>query len=1009
MSKSQFDDLLSNDDLKDVKKYILSKTELKKPRELSDEEKERIEFRRKAGWSWFNPTSIAGANLKKRDVVQFIQNPHYRAGFDFLANDGLGALGSLAGGAYMNLLTKAKYTHSDARTLLNPFKSDISSKWYTNPAFLLPVTRLVPSILKYKTNVRKQRLINDIAESYMQNHQEGAVESMDHVLKEMLAKEKRVSELKVRSKKVKQASELPSFPGLENFDFNRLGEIQSTMRKVMHAGDMAMLGLGGLNTAMSLLEYKNNKAEVDNMRERFKRKMKEKAEAEVFLNKVRLPLYRKGQSNDDKIEDFDKMFKVSADTSPMLPHQQRIIERLEKDDQPGLILMHGLGSGKTRSSIEAYKKLGLPTEVLLPAALKGNYEKELKKWVGRVPKNINIRSQQEIARKGANPEDFKDKLMIIDEAHRLRNEDTKLYKTVKELAPKKRILLTGTPIYNHPADIAKLINLAAGKNVMPERQPEFEQEYIAQKTVFPSFVHRVLGVKPGQELSVKNKDYLKAVFKKLVDYHGGNSEGFPDVSHERVKVPMSAKQQDIYKAMMKELPWYMRMKVQAGLPPDKKELDKLIPFLSGARMISNTTKGFVKDDKDVSSPKIEKAFEFLKSKIDEDPSYKGLIYSNYLNSGVDPYKALLQKANIPFGEFTGEIKDSVRNQLVKDYNENKLKALIVSSAGGEGLDLKGTRLVQLLEPHFNNEKIKQVIGRAARYKSHESLDPEKRKVLIQNYLSTVTPGMLDKITGKITGSKNISTDEYLQNLADEKEKLNNEFIKLIKGDEKPAFQKEFEKLNKKGNINPILQTVFGKNAIPRPEEGEGMYDAVQRQNRDITARGIAGEQFSNNPLFQRLGMSGDNKFLKFLGGLGSTARGQVDTLMAPFMGGNVPGAAEHLHKSMQGANTMGNFDRLTGVAPGETRDAIEQAKNQFYKSTPSEADGNAKTSSEKLVGGKADKLPKKLFPKKELNKGVKHELEHTSDKGVASEIAKDHLAERADYYSAMEKAKLGGL
>ena len=1003
MSKAKFDGLLSNDDLKDVKKYILSKTELKTPRELSDEEKDRIAFRRKAGWSWFNPASIAGGNLKKRDVAQFIQNPHYRAGFDFVANDGMGALGSLFSGAYLNMMTKEPHMHRNSGSFLNPFKSDISSKWYTNPALLLPVTRLAPAILKYKTNVQKQRLINDIAEGYMQHHQEGAIESMDHVLKEMLAKEKRVSELKVRSKKVKQASELPNFPGIENLDFDQLGKIQSTMHKFMRAGDMAMLGLGGLNTALSYLDYRNNKAEVDNMRERFKRKMKEKAEAEVFVNKVRMPLYRKGLSTDDKIEDFDNMFKSSADSSPILPHQQRIIERLEKDDQPGLILMHGLGSGKTRSSIEAYKKLGLPAEVLLPAALKGNYEKELKKWVGKVPKNINIRSQQEVARKGAAPEDFKDKLMIIDEAHRLRNEDTKLYKTVKELSPKKRILLTGTPIYNHPADIAKLINLAAGKQVMPERQPEFEQEYIGQKTVFPSFIHRVLGVKPGQELSVKNKDYLKAVFKKLVDYHGGNSEGFPDVSHERVSVPMSGKQQEIYKAMMKELPWYMRMKVQAGLPPDRKELDKLIPFLSGARMISNTTKGFVKDDKEVSSPKIEKAFEFLKSKIDEDPSYKGLIYSNYLDSGVEPYKALLQKANIPFGEFTGDINDKVRNQLVKDYNENKLKALIVSSAGGEGLDLKGTRLVQLLEPHFNNEKIKQVIGRAARYKSHEALDPEKRKVLIQNYLSTVTPGMLDKITNKITGSKNISTDEYLQNLADEKEKLNNEFIKLIKGDE------GVDKLNKKGNINPILQTVFGKNAIPRPEEGEGMYDALQRQNRDIDARDVAGEQFANNPLFQRLGISGDNKFLKTLGSLGSTARGKVDTMIAPFMGGNIPEATAHLHKSMQGANTMGNFGRLSGVTPGETRDAIEQAKKQFYKSTPSEADGNAKTSSEKLIGGKADKISKKLFPKKELKKGIKHELEHTSDKGVAAEIAKDHLAERNDYYSAMEKAKLGGL
>lgn len=456
---------------------------------------------------------------------------------------------------------------------------------------------------------------------------------------------------------------------------------------------------------------------------------------------------------------------------PMLPHQQRVIDRLKAPDQPGLILMHGLGSGKTRSSIEAYKALGLPTEVLLPAALRGNYEKELKKWVGKHPKDIDIKSQQGVARGGANPEDYAEKLMVIDEAHRLRNEDSKLYQTLKKVNPQKRLLLTGTPIYNHPADIAKLINLAAGKEILPERKPEFEKEYIGQKTIFPTIAHRILGVKPGQELSIKNKDFLKRVFNKLIDYHGGGDEGFPDMTHEKVEVPMEKSQERIYQALMKRLPWHLRLKVRAGLPPDKKELDKLIPFLSGARMISNSSAGFTPEGKG-HSPKIERAANFLKTKIKENPNYKALIYSNYLGSGVDPYKKLLTDANIPFGEFTGDINERTRNHLVHEYNKNKLKALIVSSAGGEGLDLKGTRLVQILEPHFNNEKLKQVIGRAARYKSHENLSPAERNVLVQNYISTISPNWM--------GRKRTSTDQYLQTLSDNKDALNNEFIKLIK-------------------------------------------------------------------------------------------------------------------------------------------------------------------------------------------------------------------------------------
>jgi SNF2 family DNA or RNA helicase len=459
----------------------------------------------------------------------------------------------------------------------------------------------------------------------------------------------------------------------------------------------------------------------------------------------------------------------------LLPHQERAIERLKQPDQRGLILMHGLGSGKTRSSIEAYKQLGLPAEVVLPAALKENYVKELKKWLGKVPKDMSLKSQQLLARKGANPEDFENKLLIVDEAHRMRNADTKLFRALKEISPQKRLLLTGTPIYNHPADIAKLINVAAGKNVLPEARPDFEKRYIEQTTVYPSSIDRVLGTRGGLKLGVKNKEELRRIFNKMIDYHGGSSEGFPEMTHENIKVPMDREQQMVYDALMKKLPWHLRLKVRAGLPPGKKELDKLVPFLSGARMISNSSKGFVPEEL-AKSPKIEVAAEYLKSRIGEDPSYKALVYSNYLDNGVNPYKQKLDAAGIPYGEFTGDINDRLRNELVKKYNENKLKALIISSAGGEGLDLKGTRLVQVLEPHFNNEKLKQVVGRAARYLSHSDLPKEKQNVLVQNYLSTLTPSLSDKFLRK----KLTSSDEYLQGLSDQKEQLNNAFIDLIK-------------------------------------------------------------------------------------------------------------------------------------------------------------------------------------------------------------------------------------
>lgn len=468
--------------------------------------------------------------------------------------------------------------------------------------------------------------------------------------------------------------------------------------------------------------------------------------------------------------------KTSVDKDPMLEHQQRVVDRLSQPDQPGLIVMHSLGSGKSKTSLEAYKKLKLPTEVILPASLKGNYEKEIHKWVGKKPKDLNIVSQQNVARNGLPEHELDGKLMIIDEAHRLRNEDTSLYKNLKEQKPAKRLLLTGSPIYNKPSDISKLINLAAGKDILPEREAEFSQEYIGQRVVFPSLIHRALGFSPGQEQFVKNPEYLRKVFHKMIDFHGGTTEGYPEVKEETIKVPMGDDQQKVYKAIMKTLPWHTRLKVSAGLPADRKELDKLIPFLSGSRMISNTSRGFKKDEKEVQSPKIDAAVKFLVDKMKEDPEYKGVVYSNYLNSGINEYAKKLDENKVPYARFTGDETNKVRDQNVKDYNIGKIKALLLTGAGGEGLDLRSSSVLQILEPHFNNPRLDQVRGRVARYHSHEGLPKDKQQVLIQKYLSTLNPGMLDKIRHR----QPVSSDEYLQNLSDQKTRLNNEFIDLIK-------------------------------------------------------------------------------------------------------------------------------------------------------------------------------------------------------------------------------------
>jgi len=452
--------------------------------------------------------------------------------------------------------------------------------------------------------------------------------------------------------------------------------------------------------------------------------------------------------------------------------EKRVQKKLR--DVPGLVLAHGLGTGKTRTSIQVSNALPGDTNVVVPAALKANYRKELNKWLGEHPKKFNIESQQGAAVSGLKKPDTKN--LVVDEAHRAREPQSKLLQALQKSTAGKRLLLTASPVYNHPSDIAPLINLAANSNVLPEGRAAFSNKFIQNETVEPSFLGKLIGVRPGRTPTLKNDPVLRKAIQKYVDYEPGLAEGFPSSKEEVIKVPLKSNQQDIYKTIMGKAPAWVRWKVRAGLPPGKGELQTLQAFLTGARQVSNSTYDFVRDRRKAELPKIQQAADYFREQVAANPRYKGVVYSNYLNSGLAPYKDVLTKHKIPFGEFSGAINTKARDQLVRDYNENKLKALLISSAGAEGLDLKGTRLLQILEPHFNREKEKQIVGRAIRYQSHAGLPPEEQNVLIQRYLSQPTGNWLDRILGKPTVR---GADEYISDLADRKELLNQQLMSQI--------------------------------------------------------------------------------------------------------------------------------------------------------------------------------------------------------------------------------------
>lgn len=473
----------------------------------------------------------------------------------------------------------------------------------------------------------------------------------------------------------------------------------------------------------------------------------------------------------------------TADISTKLqPHQQRVVDRITDPSQHGLVVVHGLGSGKTLTSIAAMDALGGPADVVVPAALQGNYRKELDKHVrGKQPK-VNIQSLENTARVGG--AGLKNPLLVVDEAHRLRNPG-KTRQAIQEAEAAKRLLLTGSLFYNHPADMAPLINLAAGKSILPQTQSEFSRKFINEYDTSPGLIGALRGDKPQHvvEINKRQREPLKQILRQYVDYYPGSTQGFPVRHDEIIEVPMDVEQRKIYETLLAQAPPWVANKIKNQLPPTKAEAKDLNAFLTGIRQVSNTTAPFRSDGRDV-APKMDRAVQELQKRLKDDSDTRAVVYSNWLDAGVKAYERRLQEAKIPYGVFTGEQPKSVRDQYVRDYNEGKLKALLLSGAGSEGLDLKGTRLIQVLDPHWNEERIKQVIGRGIRFKSHDHLPEDKRNVTVQRYFATMPKdGLLERMG---LAEPSGSADMYLKMLSAGKDDVNEQFRKLLIEANSPA-------------------------------------------------------------------------------------------------------------------------------------------------------------------------------------------------------------------------------
>jgi hypothetical protein len=142
-----------------------------------------------------------------------------------------------------------------------------------------------------------------------------------------------------------------------------------------------------------------------------------------------------------------------------------------------------------------------------------------------------------------------------------------------------------------------------------------------------------------------------------------------------------------------------------------------------------------------------------------------------------------------------ELKNTANNNNVGEI----IKVLMITASGSEGINLRNTRYVHIMEPYWNPARSEQVIGRARRICSHKDLPEKLQTVEVFIYLMTFTPEQiksdksielklkdLSKKTYKLRPDKPdeakipFTSDETLFEISTIKEELSNQIITAIK-------------------------------------------------------------------------------------------------------------------------------------------------------------------------------------------------------------------------------------
>jgi len=494
------------------------------------------------------------------------------------------------------------------------------------------------------------------------------------------------------------------------------------------------------------------------------------------------------------------------------PHQERAIGKL-LENGGSLLAAHATGSGKTLTGIAGFEKLRETGKakralVIVPAALRENFVQNLKRFTNSSHSTYGPKGESSSKDIGeGSSSDYNivsyelfrehgDKLLadtgadtlIMDEIHRVRGTEGATYNKIRDLRPKFKnaITLTGSIVNNEPNDVVPLMDITYGPTNHKLVSKNFFDKLFVQKDAKTQgiFSPKVTIIK-----GLKNKQQLAKYLGTKVDFvsHKDLEGDMPARELQTVEVEMSPEQKKLYDFTLTSVDPITRWKIRNNLPVGQREAKDAFSKLMQARQVSTDPAVLDKkldahEDPATYSPKVKAVMTDIEQHLGEDPEHKTVIYGNLLTGQLNAVEKSLKARKIGYAKFIGLGNEGqtakTRPKELQSFINGEKRVLLISGAGAEGLDLKNTSMMQMVEGHYNPERIQQAEARVRR------LGAERNKVLIKRYVTNPSQSVTQKVMSKVLapfgmtgGGKGI--DSWIYSIAANKDRLNEEFRDVL--------------------------------------------------------------------------------------------------------------------------------------------------------------------------------------------------------------------------------------